>query len=136
MGLWYVQRVIGLMGVDVDKRLKKMRIACHLLPDPANEIVWNLVGDVDRLQNAVIRWFEKARDRGEEVRRLRLAISRQKMYLNKQIDDLERLIKRHQYGSHRYVDLTDEREQLIGVRNENRRIAKELKLDERVNSDA
>lgn len=120
----------------MDKRLKKLRIACHLIPAPYNEMIWNLVGDVDRLQNAVIRWFEKARDRGEEVRRLRLAISRQKMYLNKQIDDLERLIKRHQYGSHRYVDLTDEREQLIGVRNENHRITKELKLDERVNSDA
>lgn len=119
----------------MDERLEKIQKSSYLLPDPGGEVVRGLVDEVDRLQGAATAWFGKARDRDTEIGRLRLANSRQKEYLNKQIDGLARLIKRYQYGSHRYVDLTDEREQLIGIREANYRIAKELNLDERVHTE-
>lgn len=126
----------------MSERLNKIRAAAYLLPDPGGEVVRELVGEIEKLQSefdtcagTLMEWFGKAQDRNGEIRRLRLAISCQKEHLNKQIDDLERLIKRHSYGSHRYVDLTDAREQLIGIRDANYRIAKELKLDESEVSD-
>lgn len=119
----------------MNKRLVKMRIAAHLLPAPGGEIVWDLVGEIDRLQSAATAWFDEAQDHNEEIRRLRLVMNRQKEYLDKQIDDLLGQIQQERYGSYHYEDLRDQRHQLLIVRHANRRISEELKLDERVVSE-
>ncbi len=119
----------------MNKRLIKMRIAAHLLPAPGGEIVWDLVGEVDRLQSAVMRWFGKARDRDTEIRRLRLAVSRQKMYLNKQIDDILDHMQHEREGRYRHEDLKDQHALLVDIRGANHQTAKELKLDERVHTE-
>lgn len=119
----------------MDKRLKKIRIAAHLLPPPGGEVVWDLVGEVDRLQSAVMRWFGKVRDRDTEIRRLRLAISRQKMYLNKKIDDLLGHMQDEREGRYRYEDLRDQHALLVDVRGANHQIVKELNVYERVHTE-
>lgn len=119
----------------MDKRLKKIRIAAHLLPPPGGEIVWDLVGEIDILKDALLRGSLKARDQQKEIRYLRVALNRQKAYLSHQLDDLHYQIQNERFGRYRYDDLVDQRKLLLDVRDENRQIWKELKLDERVHTE-
>lgn len=119
----------------MDERLEKIQKSSYLLPDPGGEVVRELVDEVDRLQGAATAWFNKARDRDTEIRRLRLAISRQKMYLSKKIDDLLGLMQNEREGSYRHEDLRDQHALLVDILGANHQTAKELKLDERVHTE-
>lgn len=123
----------------MDERLEKIRQSAYLLPDlggePGGKVVRELVYEIETLRGIVFRGFLKVRDHNEEIRRLRLALSRQKEFLDQQIDDLLDQIQNERFGRYRYEDLKDQRYLLLDVRNANRRIWTELNLGERVVSD-
>lgn len=89
----------------MSERLKKIRDASHLLPDPGGEVVRDLITEIEILREELHQ-----RDK----------------YVDEYIGRLDRVIQRNAYRSYRWVTLADQQNQLIAVRDESLRIHKGL----------
>ncbi len=90
----------------MSERLNEIRAASFLSPEMGSEVVRELVTEIDFLREELHQ-----RDK----------------YIDEQVGKLDSVIQRHTFRSDRWAALVNEKNQLIGVRDEGWRIHKALR---------